>query len=124
MILTESTFLLYAMKHYDNPHCSDISEFEEDMKRFQYLRKLFSRYRVDTDLKERLILNHMIIIYNVFGENATPMLFMKLKEYHEYLRPFVEYLNFMPSVIRYNELSINKESIVSDFHIKSVLKGI
>lgn len=88
------------------------------------MRKLFSRYRVDTDLKERLILNHMIIIYNVFGENATPMLFMKLKEYHEYLRPFVEYLNFMPSVIRYNELSINKESIVSDFHIKSVLKGI
>lgn len=124
MILTESTFLLYAMKHYDNPHCSDISEFEEDMKRFQYLRKLFSRYRVDTDLKERLILNHMIIIYNVFGENATPMLFMKLKEYHEYLKPFVEYLNFMPNVIRYNELSINKESIVSDFHIKSVLKGI
>jgi hypothetical protein len=115
---------MYAMKHYDNPHCSDISEFEEDMKRFQYLRKLFGRYRTDNDLKERLILNHMIIIYNVFGEHGTHMLFMKLPEYHEYLKPFVEYLNYMPSIIRYDDVSINKDSVVSDGHIIQVLGEI
>ena len=54
MKLTESTFVLYAMKHYDNPQCTEMTEFEEDMKRFQYLRKLFSRYRLDDDLKPQL----------------------------------------------------------------------
>ena len=124
MQLTESTFLLYAMKHYDNPHCSEMAEFEEDMKRFQYLRKLFSRYRQDNDLKERLILNHLIVIYNVFGEYATNMLFMKLDEYHEFLKPFVEYLNYMPSVVRYDDIEMNRDSIVPDAHILKVLKGI
>lgn len=124
MRLTEPTFLMYAMKNYDNPHCSDITEFEEDMKRFQYLRKLFGRYRQEGDLKERLILNHMIIIYNVFGPNATNMLFMKLPEYHEYLKPFVEYLNFMPQVVMYDDITINKDSVVSDPRIIQVLKEI
>lgn len=124
MRLTESTFTLFAMKHYDNPHCSDMSEFEEDLKRFQYLRKLFGRYRQDEDLKERLILNHLIIIYNVFGPSATSMLFMRLNEFHEYLKPFVEYLNFMPQVIEYDEIVLNKDSIDSDNHITEILKGI
>jgi 5'(3')-deoxyribonucleotidase len=124
MILTESTFLLFASKHYDNPHCSDIAEFEEDLKRFQYLRKLFGRYRQFGELKERLILNHLIIIYNVFGPEATTMLFMKLEEYHEYLKPFVEYLNFMPEVVMYSDRVINKDSIVSDKQIITVLKEI
>lgn len=124
MKLTESTFLLFASKHYDNPQCSDISEFEEDLKRFQYLRKLFGRYRQDNDLKERLILNHLIIIYNVFGAEATNMLFMKLKEYHEYLKPFVEYLNFMPEIIVYEDIVIHKDNIESDAPIVTCLKGI
>ena len=124
MQLTESTFLLFAMKNYENPQCSEMAEFEEDLKRFQYLRKLFSRYRQDDDLKERLILNHLIIIYNVFGPEATNMLFMKLKEYHEYLKPCVEYLNFLPELIRYDGLSINKESIVSDEKIVRTLREI
>ena len=124
MNLTESTFLLYAMKHYDNPQCTDMSEFEEDMKRFQYLRKLFSRYKQDNDLKERLILNHLIVIYNVFGVDATNMLFLKLHEYHSYLKPFVEYLNFMPQVLQYDENIINKDSIIGDIFIEQKLKGI
>jgi 5'(3')-deoxyribonucleotidase len=122
--LTESTFLVFAMTNYDNPQCSDISEFEEDLKRFQYLRKLFGRYRQDGDLKERLILNHLIIIYNVFVLSATNMLFMKLHEYHEFLKPFVEYLNFMPELICYDENTINKDSIDSDKGITDILKGI
>jgi hypothetical protein len=124
MNLTESTFLLYAMKNYDNPQCTDMSEFEEDMKRFQYLRKLFTRYRHDNDLKERLILNHMIVIYNVFGVDGTNMLFLKLHEFHSYLKPFVEYLNYMPHVLQYDEKIINKDSIVGDILIEQKLKEI
>lgn len=124
MILKESTFLLFASKHYDNPQCSDISEFEEDLKRFQYLRKLFGRYRQDDELKERLILNHLIIIYNVFGPEATNMLFMKLHEFHECLKPFVEYLNFMPYIIKYDDIELSADNIVSDDYVTEKLKGI
>lgn len=124
MKLTESTFLLYAMKHYDNPQCTEMSEFEEDMKRFQYLRKLFSRYRQYDDLKERLILNHLIVIFNVFGVDATNMLFFKLHEFHSYLKPFVEYLNYMPRILQYDELIINSESITGDIFIENKLREI
>lgn len=124
MNLTESTFLLYAMKHYDNPQCTEMTEFEEDLKRFQYLRKLFGRYRHEDDLKERLILNHLIVLYNVFGPAATNMLFMKLKEFHEYLKPFVVYLNYMPRIVMYEELQINADSISSDQKIVDTLIGI
>ena len=124
MILTESTFLLYASKHYDNHQCSDISEFEEDLKRFQYLRKLFGRYRQDADLKERLILNHMIIVYNVFGLEATNMLFMKLHEFHDCLKPFVEYLNYMPEIIQYDDVILSRNNIDCDDYIAILLEGI
>lgn len=124
MKLEESTFLLYAAKHYDNPHCHDITEFEEDLKRFQYLRKLFGRYRQCDDLKERLILNHLIIIYNCFGINATNMLFMRLEEYHDYLKPFVEYLNYIPAVVEYNDRIIHTDSIDGDQDIKNKLGEI
>jgi hypothetical protein len=124
MILTESTFLLYAMKHYDNPQCIEMSEFEEDIKRFQYLRKLFSRYRQDEDLKERLILNHLIVIFNVFGPQATNMLFMRLHEYHEYLKPFVLYLNYMPELLVYDDMAVNADSINGDPFIETRLREI
>jgi hypothetical protein len=109
MKLGESTFLLYAAKYYDNPHCSDIAEFEEDLKRFQYLRKLFGRYKQTGELKERLILNHLIILYNCFGLETTNMLFMKLDEYHECLKPFDEYLNFMSESIEYDNKKIHQQ---------------
>lgn len=112
------------MKLYDNPQCTEMSEFEEDIKRFQYLRKLFGRYRSEGDLKERLILNHLIVIYNVFGPEATNMLFMRLYEYHEYLKPFVEYLNYMPQLIMFEDIIINRNSIVSDHSIEERLKEI
>lgn len=124
MNLTESTFLLYAMKHYDNPQCTEMSEFEEDIKRFQYLRKLFSRYRQDDELKERLILNHLIVIFNVFGPQATNMLFMRLHEYHEFLKPFVQYLNYMPELLVYDDLMMNTESINGDEFIETRLREI
>ena len=124
MRLSESTFLVYAANHYDNIQCHDVSEFEEDLKRLQYLRKLFGRYHTLGDLKERLILNHLIVIYNCFGKAATNMLFLKLEGFHQYLKPFVEYLNFMPNIIQYGDKSINPKTISSDTYIQEILKKI
>jgi len=124
MRLEEATFQLFAAKHYDNPHCHDILEFEEDLKRFQYLRKLFSRYRNFGELKERLILNHLIVIYNCFGPYATPMLFLKLEDYHDALKAFVEYLNFMPEYVEYGSTRIHKSAIPTDKVIATTLKGL
>lgn len=124
MKLEEPTFLLYAAKYYDNPQCGSVEEFEEDLKRLQYLRKLFSRYKQTGEIKERLVLNHLIILFNCFGVETTNILFMKLEEYHEYLKPFVVYLNFMPQYIEYNNIIIKSSSIKSDENIKQILKGI
>jgi hypothetical protein len=123
-ILTESTFLIYAMNCYENPACHDISEFEEDLKRFQYLRRLFSRYKQFGDLKERLILNHMIVLYNVFGYNTTNMLYMKLEGYHEYLKPFIDYLNYTADIVEYNGKKIDTRKIKTDLLIENMLRKI
>lgn len=122
--LDNNTFPLYAAKYYDNPHCDSILEFEEDLKRFQYLRKLFNRYKQFGELKERLILNHLIIIYNCFGAHATNMLFLKLEEYSSNLKPFIEYLSFMPEFVEYNNNKIHKSTIPTDHKIISVLKAL
>lgn len=97
MKLTEDNFLLYAMHYYDNIQCHSIEEFEEDLRRFLYLKKLFSRYKNNGELRERLILNHIIVLYNIFGEATTDMLFFKLeKEYESSLATFLVYLNRLP----------------------------
>lgn len=124
MRLDESTFLVFAANHYENVHCHDVTEFDEDLKRFQYLRKLFSRYKQIGDLKERLILNHMIIIYNCFGKSATSMLFLKLEGYHDCLKPFVEYLNFLPERVVYNSKIIETNKVVSDETVIEKLKEL
>ena len=96
--LTEENFTLYAIKHYDNPACKGIAEFNDDLKRFRYLKRLFNKYIAGKDLKERLILNHLVVIYNLFGaEAATKMLFFKVeKEFWPQLKTFLVFLNFMP----------------------------
>jgi hypothetical protein len=122
--LTESTFLIYAMNSYDNPSCHDIAEFEEDMKRFQYLRRLFNRYKQFGELRERLILNHLIVLYNVFGYRTTSMLFFRLEGYHEFLKPFVDYLNYTSQYIEYDGKKIDTTKIKSDLLIENALKVI
>lgn len=98
--MTEDNFLLQAMHHYDNPQCSSLSEFEDDLKRFLYIKKLFHRHVDNDDLRERLILNHIIILYNVFGNVTTKLLFSKIdKEYWSALTTFLVYLNHMPETI-------------------------
>lgn len=102
MILNDNNFLLFAMNHYDNNQCCNVIEFEEDLKRFLYLRKLFFRYKNQGELRERLILNHIIILYNVFGDEATKMLFFKIeRELWDILSTFLFYLNRL-SDIKFN----------------------
>lgn len=100
MKLTEDNFILFAMHHYDNPQCHSVQEFEEDLKRFLYLKKLLNRYERDGDLKERLILNHITVLYNLFGDACTNMLFLKIeREYWPQLVTFLIYLNRMPEQV-------------------------
>ena len=81
--LTEKNLLLYAAKHYSNPTFSDIEDFHEDLKRFKYIKRLLNRYLETDDLSERLILNHLIVIFNMFGiEAALNILDLKLEEKH------------------------------------------
>ncbi|NDC22878.1 MAG: hypothetical protein EBZ49_01935 [Proteobacteria bacterium] len=98
--LNEANALLFAAKHYDNPLFFDTIEFYEDLSRFKYLKKLFSRYEDTGDINERLVLNHLTIIYNVFGvEAATRLLFLKMDNHGKYLKPFLLLLNYLPEVI-------------------------
>ena len=121
--LNESNFLVFAMHHYDNPQCHSLQEFEEDLKKFLYLKKLISRYKNNGELRERLILNHIIVLYNIFGENATQMLFYKIDEScWDTLITFLVYLDRMPESIP--ELNIVLSDIVLDESIISTLRKI
>ena len=124
MTLNEDTFMLWAAKHYDMRQAVSMDDFNDDVKRFQYLKRLFRRYEDADDLKIRLILNHLIILYNCLGHAATPMLFMKLEEYHKYLKPFVVLLGYMPEQISYGEKKIISSDIPMDDIIVKELRKI
>lgn len=96
--LNEKTYLLYAMKEYSNPQCIEIEEFNDDLKKVKYIKRLFNQYVSEGILKERLLLNHIIIFYNVFPPKAaTRILFFKIdKKFWPILKTFLFYLNFMP----------------------------
>jgi hypothetical protein len=122
-MIDENNFILYAAKHYDNAQCHDTEEFFDDLKRFKYLRRLFGKYEDSGDLKERLILNHLIILYNVFGSEATKLLFFRLKGYHHYLKPFLVLMNRMPDHVDIGTM-IYSSDIPMDPHIVNVLRKI
>jgi hypothetical protein len=94
--LNSDNFVLFATRHYNNNQCTDVEEFYEDLKRFKYLKRLFSRYE-QGDLQERLILNHIIIMHNVFGIDAAKrMIFYKIDEKHwPALKSFMVFLNYL-----------------------------
>ena len=96
--LTPGNIMMFAMKHYDNPSCVDRKEFLDDMKRFKYLKRLFRKYNTSSILKVRLILNHIIVLANVFGVDASStLLFFKIEKKHwSTLKTFLVYLNYMP----------------------------
>ena len=96
--LTPENINMFAMKHYDNPACLDEQEFLDDMKRFKYLKRLFRKYDTSKEFKSRLIINHIIILANVFGiESATTLLFFKIDKQHWHLlKTVLIFLNYMP----------------------------
>ena len=96
--LTPENINMFAMKHYDNPSCVDEQEFLDDMKRFKYLKRLFRKYDTSKDLKMRLIINHIIVLANVFGvDAATTLLFFKIEKSHwPILKAFLIFLRYMP----------------------------
>lgn len=111
------------MNHYDNPQCQTIEEFEEDMKRFLYIKKLLYRYKNNDELRERLILNHIIVLFNLFGEHTVNMLFFKIEEEHwSQLVTFLFYLDRMPESVEQVGSSIS--SIPLDQNIINALRKI
>lgn len=124
--LTDSNILLYAAKCYEKPNCID-SEFDEDYKRIRYIKRLLHRYRISGVLKERLILNHMIVAQNVFGiEASTRMLFCKidLKDYSA-LKTFLSYTSAMPNIVYgISGSNIIAKDILLDAKIIEILEKI
>lgn len=115
--LNEDNYMMFAIKHYDNPQSVTKEDFEEDIKRFKYIKRLLKRYLTGGPLRSHLLLNHIIILYNVFGEAATPLLFYKLdKEYWGCLKTFMIFLNRLPAEAM--------EGIPIDEDIENSLRGI
>jgi hypothetical protein len=95
--LNEDNFLLFAIKNYENPQAVTKEDFDKDLNHFKYIKRLLKRYKKSGELKTHLILNHFIILYNIFGEATTPMLFFKIeKELWSSMKSFVIFLNRLP----------------------------
>ena len=106
--ITADNVMMFAIKHYDNPLCESEKEFHDDMKRFKYIKRLLRKYKETDVLKERLLLNHIIVLNNLFGPEArvTLLLFKIQKEYWETLKSFLLFLN----IIREDELKEVQEN--------------
>jgi len=100
--LNEKNYLLFAMKYYDNRQCTSIEEFNEDLNKIKYVKRLFNRFLETGELRTNLILNHLIVIYNVFeNEAATRMLFFRVeKKFYSILKPFLIFLNRLPEKVK------------------------
>ena len=109
--LNDDNFLMFAMKEYNDIQCTDIEEFYDDLKKIKYIKRLFNIYINNGQLKERLILNHLIVFYNVFPAHAgTRILFYKIeKSFWPLLKTFLVFLDRMPDKID----SIRGEAILT-----------
>ena len=109
--LNDDNFLMYAMKEYNDVQCTDIEEFYDDLKKIKYIKRLFNIYKNNGQLKERLILNHLIVFYNVFSVQAgTRILFYRIeKDFWPMLKTFLIFLDRMPEKID----SIRGETILT-----------
>jgi hypothetical protein len=125
--LNEKNFVLFCAQHYDSSHYASTEDFMEDLQRIKYIKKLITRYINNGDLKERLILNHIIILNNCFGpEVLCKILLLKLKEHMKYVKPFLVLLNVIPDTI-YNvdgKAKIDTNLIDMDLNIVDILRKI
>jgi hypothetical protein len=126
-VLNEKNFLVFAARHYDNPHCYSTDEFLDDLNRLKYIKKLITRYQETGDLKERLILNHLIVLNNVFSSVVlNKLIYLRMKTQFSYIKPFLLLLNVLQKKI-YNvgdERIVDTDSIVMDQKIVDVLRRI
>ena len=124
--LTESNFQLFAMKYYANPHCTDMLEFHDDLKRIRYIKRLFKKYKETGEMKERLIINHLMVLYNTFESRAmTRMLVLKLDEYLDCLKPFLILLNYWTTELgRVKGKTVVDSEIGLDQNLVQILRQI
>lgn len=124
--LDNSTYLLYASKHYTNTTCYDIQEFKDDLSRIIYVRRLLLRYRKTKEIKERLVLNHIIIACNVFGVTpACRMFFFKMSDFHSELKTLFDFLGILPDIIEnIDGVDIDTTQIEVNQDLRSILNGI
>ncbi len=123
--LTDSNFVLFAARHYDNPKCVNITEFYEDVGRIKSINRLFGRYEKNGELKCRLILNHIRVLYNVFEHEAlTKMLCFRLCKYLHYLKPFLILLNYWPAKIEVGNIIVIDSCVHMDQCIVEALRKI
>ena len=95
--LNDENFLLFAIKNYENPQAVTKDDFDKDLNHFKYIKRLLKRYNKTGELKTHLIINHFIVLYNIFGDAATPMLFFKIdKEMWGTMKTFILFLNRLP----------------------------
>ena len=118
--LNKDNFLLFAIKHYDNPNASTQDEFEEDLKRFKYIKRWLKKYHESGSINSHLLLNHIIVIFNCWNDAAVPLMFYKLDpEYWTYLKSFCLYLNRLPEYPH-----TNLHDVPEDINILKILKGL
>ena len=95
--LNESNYIMFAMKHYENPQAVTQEDFYDDMKRFKWIKRLLNKYRNTGEMNVHLLLNHFIILYNIFGDATTPLLFYRIdSELWNILKTFIVYLGRLP----------------------------
>jgi hypothetical protein len=124
-MLSDKTFLLFATKHYNNPNCYDIEEFNQDLSKLKYLKKIFQRYKDTGEINVRLALNYIITFYNVFGTYAsTLMLFHKLTDHYDILKPFLLQLNYLPERVEVKGKTIKTYDILMNPDIVGKLRKI
>jgi len=122
--LTQDTFLLYAAQNYNNTSCTSLKEFESDLKRFKYIKRLLKRYKKNQMLSERLILNHLILLHNVFADALIPMVFLKFEpEYWSEMKTFLVFLNYLPEHYQITK-TINETDVPLDGVIIQKLRKI
>lgn len=122
--LTQDTFLLYAAQNYNNTSCTSLKEFESDLKRFKYIKRLLKRYKKNQMLSERLILNHLILLHNVFADALIPMVFLKFEpEYWSEMKTFLVFLNYLPEHYQITK-SVNETDVPLDGYIINKLRKI
>ena len=99
--LNSDNFLIFAIKNYENPEAVTVEDFEKDLNHFRYIKRLLKKYKTSGDLKIHLLINHFIILYNIFGDATTPMLFFKIdRDLWPCVKSFVVFLNRLPEYPR------------------------